>query len=99
MAKLTTTINFQPTRDWLVLPMSKQDETESGIYLPEGKARASLKKNVLPVIAHGPKCELIKTGDTVMIHPTSEGLVIDVEGKEYVMVNEFTICGVIPNPK
>lgn len=94
----TTTINFQPTRDWLVLPINKTDKTEAGIILPES-ARNSLKKNILPVLAHGPKCETVKTGDTVMIHPTSEGLVIEVEGTEYVMVNEFTICGIIPNPK
>jgi len=97
MASPTTTINFQPTRDWLVLPINKTDKTEAGIILPEGAK--SLKKNILPVLAHGPKCEAVKTGDTVMIHPTSEGLVIEIEGKEYVMVNEFTICGIIPNPK
>lgn len=94
----TTTINFQPTRDWLVLPIQKKTTTDSGIILSPSQAK-SLETNILPVLAHGPKCEVVKTGDTVMIHPTSEGLIIEVEGKEYVMVNEFTICGIIPTPK
>ena len=32
-----------------------------------------------------------------MIHPNSEGLVINLDEGEFVMVNEFTICGVIPD--
>jgi co-chaperonin GroES (HSP10) len=47
----------------------------------------------MKVVAVGPTCEQIKAGDTVMVHPTTEGLVIDVNGEDYVMVNEFQICG------
>jgi len=89
-------INFQPTRDWVVLPVQRKNKTASGISL-HGGAENSLRTNILEVVAAGPKCELVKEGDTVMVHPTSEGLIIDLEGKEYVMVNEFMICGVIPN--
>ena len=83
--------NFHPTRDWVVLPIQEQKE-KSGILLAGGAER-SLRSNVLEVVAAGPKCESIKKGDTVMVHPTTEGLVIEVDGESYVMVNEFQICG------
>lgn len=88
-------IKFQPTRDWIVLPMQKKNQTDSGIVL-HGGAENTLRSNVLPVIAVGPQCTHIKKGDTVMVHPTSEGLVIELDEGEFVMVNEFMICGVFP---
>ena len=84
--------NFHPTRDWVVLPFKKQNETEAGILLSDEAAK-SLRTNILEVVAAGPRCESIKKGDTVMVHPTTEGLVIEVDGENYVMVNEFAICG------
>lgn len=89
-------INFLPTRDWIVLPLQRKDQTDAGILLTGG-AENSLRSNILKVVAAGPKCEMVKTGDTVMVHPTSEGLVVEIDGKDYVMVNEFQICGVIPS--
>ena len=83
--------NFHPTRDWVVLPI--QEKTEKSGILLAGGAERSLRSNVLEVVAAGPKCESIKKGDTVMVHPTTEGLVIEVDGESYVMVNEFQICG------
>ena len=91
MAKL----NFQPTRDWIVLPLSRKDKTDSGIELLD-QAANSLRTNILEVMACGPSCEMVKEGDTVMVHPSSEGLVVSIDGKECVMVNEFQICGIIP---
>lgn len=83
--------NFHPTRDWVVLPIQEKRE-KSGIILAGGAER-SLRSNILEVVAAGPKCESIKKGDTVMVHPTTEGLIIEVDGENYVMVNEFQICG------
>ncbi len=88
-------INFQPTRDWVVLPLKKKNKTDAGIILGEAAAK-SLQSNILPVVAAGPNCERIKEGDVVMVHPTSEGLVINLDEGDFVMVNEFMICGVIP---
>jgi co-chaperonin GroES (HSP10) len=88
-------INFLPTRDWIVLPLQRKDQTDAGILLTGG-AENSLRSNILEVVAAGPKCEMVKTGDTVMVHPNSEGLIVEIDKKEYVMVNEFQICGVIP---
>lgn len=89
-------INFKPTRDWVVLPMQRKDKTDSGIELVGG-AENSLRTNILKVVAAGPQCQMVKEGDTVMVHPTSEGLVINLKEGEFVMVNEFTICGIIPD--
>tara|TARA_B100000963_G_scaffold362004_1_gene401912 strand:+ start:6381 stop:6659 length:279 start_codon:yes stop_codon:yes gene_type:complete len=89
-------INFKPTRDWVVLPTQRREKTEAGIILT-GEAQKSLKTNILEVVAAGPQCQMVKEGDTVMVHPTSEGLIIDLDDTEYVMVNEFMICGIIPD--
>jgi len=84
-------ITFQPTRDWVVLPHKNPQQTDSGIILTE---QTTIKaNNILEVVAVGPKCEVIKKGDTVMVHPTSEGLVVTLDEGEFVMVNEFMICG------
>jgi co-chaperonin GroES (HSP10) len=88
-------LNFNPTRDWIVLPFQQLEKTDSGIMLAGG-AEKSMKSNILEVVAVGPDCKTIKEGDTVMVHPTSEGLIIDLDEGKFVMVNEFMICGVIP---
>ena len=87
-------INFKPTRDWVVLPLNQKDTTDSGILLTGG-AEKNLKSNILKVVAAGPTCETVKEGDTVMVHPQSEGLVINLDEGQFVMVNEFMICGII----
>ena len=89
-------INFNPTRDWVVLPMQRKDRTDSGIELVGG-AENSLRTNILEVVAVGPGCQTVKEGDTVMVHPSSEGLVINLDEGDFVMVNEFQICGIIPS--
>ena len=61
-------INFKPTRDWVVLPMQRKDKTDSGIELVGG-AENSLRTNILKVVAAGPQCQMVKEGDTVMVHP------------------------------
>jgi len=88
-------IKFNPTRDWVVLPVQRKDKTASGIELVGG-AENSLRSNILEVVAAGPKCEMVKEGDTVMVHPHSEGLIINLDEGEFVMVNEFQVCGVFP---
>jgi len=95
-AKVMSKLNFNPTRDWIVLPFQQRDTTDSGIMLAGG-AEKSMKSNILKVVAAGPECKAIKVGDTVMVHPTSEGLIIDLDEGKFVMVNEFMICGVIPS--
>ena len=62
-----------------------------------GGAENSLRSNILEVIAAGPTCEMVKEGDTVMVDPNSEGLIINLDEGEFVMVNEFQVCGILPS--
>lgn len=87
-------LNFEPTRDWLVVPKPDKKVTDAGIILSERSASA-LRSNVLPVLAAGPDCKC-KTGDVVYIHPSSDGVIIELEGNEYVMINEsMAILGIV----
>jgi co-chaperonin GroES (HSP10) len=87
-------MNFNPTRDWVVLPIPHKKVTDSGILLSDAAAD-SLNSNILTVIKTGPECKQVKEGDTVYVHPHTEGVIIDVEETQYVMVNEFMLLGVI----
>ena len=87
-------MNFNPTRDWVVLPIPHKKVTDSGILLSD-EAANSLKSNILQAIKVGPECKQVKEGDTVYVHPETTGVIIDVEGTQYVMVNEFMLLGVI----
>ena len=87
-------LNFKPTRDWLVVPKPDKTVTDAGIILSERSASA-LRSNVLPVLAAGPECKC-KVGDVVYIHPASDGVIIDLEGSEYVMINEsMAVLGIV----
>lgn len=87
-------LNFTPTRDWLVVPKPDKKVTDAGIILSERSASA-LRSNVLPVLAAGPDCKC-KTGDVVYIHPSSDGVIIELEGTEYVMINEsMAVLGIV----
>lgn len=89
-------INFEPTRDWLVVPKPDKTKTDSGIILT-GKSAAALRSNVLPVLAAGPDAKC-KVGDIVYIHPASDGVIIEIENSEYVMINEsMAVLGVVTN--
>ena len=87
-------MNFNPTRDWVVLPIPHKKVTDSGILLSD-EAANSLKSNILQAVKVGPECKQVKEGDTVYVHPETTGVIIDVEGTQYVMVNEFMLLGVI----
>ena len=91
-------INFNPTRDWVVVPDPSVKETESGIVL-SGSAAMAAKKPTSTVVACGPTCVQIKVGDEVLVHPTAEGFFFEVDGKKYAAVNEFMILGVVPQSK
>ena len=89
-------INFEPTRDWLVVPKPDKTKTDSGIILT-GKSAAALRSNVLPVLAAGPDAKC-KVGDIVYIHPASDGVIIELDHSEYVMINEsMAVLGVVTN--
>jgi co-chaperonin GroES (HSP10) len=87
-------MNFNPTRDWVVLPLPVKTKTDSGILLSE-QAANSLKSNILEVVAAGPECKSVAKGDMVYVHPETTGVIIDIDEGSFVMVNEFMLLGVI----
>lgn len=88
-------INFKPTRDWIVFDIPRVDRTDSGIIVPES-AQNSIATNIVTVLAAGPSCEMIKEGQLVLVHPHSEALIITLpNGKKYACVNEFQVVGVV----
>jgi co-chaperonin GroES (HSP10) len=87
-------MKFIPTHNFVVLPHVSHQKTESGIILTE---QESIQPSyVLEILAAGPECRSVKVGDTIMVHPEAKGLIIPIEGKQYVLVTEHMICGVIP---
>lgn len=89
-------LNFEPTRDWLVVPKPDKKVTDAGIILSE-KSASALRSNVLPVLAAGPDCKC-KVGDVVYIHPASDGVIVELDGSDYVMINEsMAVLGVVTN--
>jgi len=87
-------IKFKPTRDWVLLPDPRKDETDSGIILT-GESKDSLKTNILKVLATGPECKWVKVGDTIMIDPSGKGHIVEIDEESYVMIAEFMILGVM----
>ena len=92
---MANSINFEPTRDWVIFRPYLLDQTDSGIVIPD-VAKKSMSTNVVKVLVAVPKCEMVKVGDTVLVHPESGALVIDLDGVEYACINEFQIVGIIP---
>ena len=87
-------INFKPTRNWILLPDPRKEETESGIILPDS-VQDKLQTNILEVLAVGPEAAWTKVGDTVMVDPSGKGHIIELDGVPYVMVPELMILGVL----
>ena len=85
-------VKFKPTRDWVLLPDPRKDETESGIILTE-ESKNSLKTNVLEVLAVGPECKWTKVGDTVMVDPRTEAVKAVIDKVEYLLVGEHQLLG------
>jgi co-chaperonin GroES (HSP10) len=91
MAKL----KFKPTRDWVVFASPRVEKTDSGIHLV-GAAQKAVSTNIVEVLAAGPECQMVKEGDTVLVHPESGALIIHLDEGEFACVNEFQVVGVIP---
>ena len=91
MAKL----KFKPTRDWVVFASPRVEQTDSGIHLL-GEGQKAISTNVVKVQAAGPDCQMVKEGDTVLVHPESGALIIHLDEGEFACVNEFQVVGVIP---
>jgi co-chaperonin GroES (HSP10) len=86
-------MNFKPTQDWVLLPHPNKKVTDAGIILSDSAAKA-IQSNVLKVIAAGPECKEVKENDTVMVHPETAALPIELGKEKYLLIKEFSICGI-----
>ena len=85
-------MKFKPNGSWVVLPDPSKTKTASGIILDKKTAREK-STNILKVLAVGPDCRFAKKGDTVMVDPRTEAVMIDVDNKEYLLVGEHQLLG------
>jgi len=85
-------MKFKPNGSWVVLPDPSKLKTDSGIILDKDTAK-SLNTNVLEVLAVGPQCGFCKVGETVMVDPRSEAMIVDLDGKQYIMISEHQLLG------
>jgi len=87
-------MNFKPNGSWVLLPNPAKRKTDSGIILDDTSVNM-LKTNILKVLAVGPNCIFAKEGDTIMIDPRGEGVVVELNEVDYVMVMEHQILGIM----
>lgn len=87
-------MKFKPNGMWVILPNPAKKKTESGIILDD-KTVNQLKTNILEVQAVGSQCFFAKPGDTVMIDPRMEALMVELDGKDYIMIPEHQILGIM----
>tara|TARA_R110002051_G_scaffold299263_1_gene366383 strand:- start:112 stop:390 length:279 start_codon:yes stop_codon:yes gene_type:complete len=85
-------LNFTPFGGWVVLPQPVKKKTKAGIYLDDTTAK-QLQTNILEVLAIGPDCRHTKVGDTVMVDPTTDAMLIHIDEIPHLFVNEFQLLG------
>ena len=85
-------MKFKPNGAWVVLPDPSKQKTDSGIILDKKTAREK-STNILKVLAVGPNCTFVKTGDTVMVDPRTEAVIAGIENKDYLLVGEHQLLG------
>ena len=85
-------LNFTPYGQWIVFPNPATKKTKSGIILDDETAK-KLQTNILEVLAVGPDCRQTEVGDTVMVDPNSEAMLIHIDDVQHLFVNEFQILG------
>ena len=87
-------MNFKPNGNWVVLPNPAKKKTDSGIILDDATVN-KMKTNILKVCAVGPNCLFAEVDTTVMIDPRMEALMVELDNKNYIMVPEHQILGVM----
>jgi len=85
-------MKFKPNGNWVVLPDPSKKKTDSGIILDE-KTAQSITTNILEVLAAGPQCGFAKVGETVMVDPRAEAMIVHIDEKQYIMISEHQLLG------
>ena len=68
-------MKFKPNGSWVVLPDPSKKTTDSGIILDDKTAK-SITTNILEILATGPQCGFVKVGETVMVDPRAEAMIV-----------------------
>ncbi len=71
-----------------------ESETDGGLILPDN-AKDKWTTPIALVISAGPKCEQVKDGDKILVHPSTKGTTVRYGGKEWVLIHESNVCGVL----
>jgi len=85
-------MDFKPNGNWVVLPDPSKKKTDSGIILDEKTAK-SITTNILEILAAGPQCHFAKVGDTVMVDPRAEAMIVHIDDIQYIMISEHQLLG------
>ena len=85
-------MKFKPNGSWVVLPDPSKTKTDSGIILDDKTAK-SLNTNILKVLAAGPQCGFVNAGDTVMVDPRSEAIMVELDESQCIMISEHQLLG------
>lgn len=85
-------LTFQPFGAWIIVPRPDKKKTEAGIILDDTTAR-QLQTNIVEVLAVGPQVTQCKKGDTIMVDPNTEAMLIHIDEVQYLFVNEFQVLG------
>lgn len=89
----------KPTKDKVLMQVvSGVDKTEAGIVIPD-TAKDSWRTPVCKVIDVGPDVLQVKVGDRVLVPPSAPLDKVRYENKEYLMIKEVLIHGVIYEEK
>ena len=85
-------MKFKPNGSWVVLPDPSKKKTDSGIILDDDIARKQ-STNILEVLAAGPQCGFAKVGETVMVDPRAEAMIVHIDNTQYIMISEHQLLG------
>jgi chaperonin GroES len=92
-------INFKPLSNRVVLDIIKENKSPGGLIIPESaKPGTSLKGIIVAVseeeVDNKPLIQNVKIGDEVLFDIYA-GQVIDVDNKQYIIMRETEIFGIL----
>ena len=85
-------LGFQPFGAWIIVPRPDKKKTDAGIILDDETAR-QLQTNIVEVLAVGPQVTQCEPGDSIMVDPNTEAMMIHIDEVQYLFVNEFQVLG------
>jgi len=87
-------VSYKPARDIIQLDWEPKTNV-GGIIIPEKSQKAmNLSFYSIPVLAAGPKCEVVKVGDQVLL-PAEAILTVRYDGRTVYFCNEQKVLAVV----